>query len=280
MKNKSATPFCTREIDLPIYEELVLHPLSDLHVGAEGHREQLLLDRIQKIADSPPNHRVLIMGDAADAAIRDSVGHQHGGVSPQTEVDYLCETLKPIADRIDVMFKGNHENRIWKATGIDIMAQIATIIGRSETYRPVATVLLYRWMGWSTGKRPINYRAVAQVFAHHGFGGGRKPGGKINRLMDLALIKPDCNVYMMGHTHENAARVDTTIVGWPPKELRRLFVATSSYVGAEKYAIDAGFSPPSPGSPTVILTCKRATKRERGVRVQDTRIIQARVELT
>jgi hypothetical protein len=43
------------------------------------------------------------------------------------------------------------------------------------------------------------------IYAHHGFGGGRKSGGKVNRLEDAAISFPDCQIYLMGHVHDKAA---------------------------------------------------------------------------
>ena len=46
---------------------------------------------------------------------------------------------------------------------------------------------------------------VLYIYAHHGAGGGRKTGGKVNRLEDIALTFPSCDMYLMGHVHERHA---------------------------------------------------------------------------
>ncbi|MBW1784683.1 MAG: hypothetical protein JRL30_28555, partial [Deltaproteobacteria bacterium] len=42
-----------------------------------------------------------------------------------------------------------------------------------------------------------------RVYAHHGYGGGRLTGSKLNKVMALHQIA-DAEIYMMGHLHDTA----------------------------------------------------------------------------
>lgn len=234
-------------------EHLFIHPLSDLHVGATAHDRKRLETKLQAIQDGGPSHRILMIGDAADTLVKYSKAFEYGMPSPEDELDMFIKLFKPVAAQVDLILPGNHEERITRMTGLDFAAQMAARIGRPDVYRRAAAVVKYKMKdGRSTSS--------AEFFCHHGYGGGRKAGGKYNKLTDLALLKPDCDVYCAGHTHEYGSRKDSIWLGDPPRKVERLFVSTGSYLGQAKYALDQAYPMTATGTPVIQLSQGRRRK--------------------
>lgn len=252
------TPIFTQEIRLK-ERGFVLHPLSDVHIGASGHNKKALEQKVKMITDAPPNHRVLLLGDLADMAIIGSKGQKHGGISPQKELDMLVEVFKPIAERIDLIIPGNHEARMSKACGVSYTQMLAALLGVPDAYRPGATVIRYNMGENRSSTKMKKYGTYSvKIFAHHGYGGSRKAGGKINKLLDLKEMYSDSDVYLMGHVHDLISRVGTHTYGWPMKTKRQYFVVTGCYLGGEGvrmegYAMNMGYSPSAVGTPVIVV---------------------------
>lgn len=229
-------------------KRFTLHPISDVHVGAHNHHRDQFIEKLKKIASSDSTHRIVLIGDLMDNAIRDSVGFSYGATPPQQELETLVELLIPVKDRIDLLIPGNHERRSQDRTaGLDVSAQLAALLGRPEIYRPACTVLQYRFNKRKSGQ----HRTFVEVLCHHGTGGGRKPGGKINRATDLAILKPDVDIVLMGHVHETATRVEKVWTGFPPTAKRRYIIITGCWLGSEQYSKDAAYPPSVEGAPVI-----------------------------
>lgn len=247
----------TREICLKDKKKFVVHPLSDVHIGAEKHKKQLLKEKIKQIIAGGPTHRVLLLGDLGDTAIVGSPSFRHGATTIQDELTEMVRVFKPIADRVDLIIPGNHERRVNRAVGLDYTQQFATLLGRAESYRPGATVVKYMF-----GKRKNRGSTPVEMFCHHGYGGGRKGGAKFNKVLDLANIKGDCDIYMMGHVHDQTIGKAKIYIGWPPRELERYFVITGCYLGLEPYALDCAYPPSAEGSPVIQVECNSSGQKK------------------
>ena len=98
------------------------------------------------------------------------------------------------------------------------------------------------------------------VYATHGSGGGRREGGKINRLADLAQIV-DADVFLCGHTHLPAVFREgyfrTNKVTSTAQYVDRLFVNAAAALNYGGYGDKAGFKPASKQSPVIYLNGKR-----------------------
>lgn len=240
-------PFFTQEAEVK-EKSFILHPISDVHVGAEAHHDKAFKAKLDYIKDHPRNHRILLLGDLMDMSIKESVGFRYGAVTPQQELERMVELLEPVKDRIDLIIPGNHERRTLDRTvGLDVSAQLAALLGRPGVYRPACTVIRYKF----NQKKDKNYRCNLEILCHHGIGGGRQPGGKINRASSLAVLKPDVDICLMGHVHENAARVEKVWTGFPPKVKRRYVVITGCWLGSEQYSKDAAYPPSVEGAPVI-----------------------------
>ena len=94
------------------------------------------------------------------------------------------------------------------------------------------------------------------IYCVHGSGGGRKEGGKINRVVDLASII-DADIFLHSHTHMPAIvrnayfRVDTRKC--TANKVDRLFINTSSSLDWGGYGEAQSYKPNSLETPLILL---------------------------
>lgn len=250
----------TIKIDLPAeFEEIELHPLYDFHLGdamSDWKHIQELLTHIKET----PNAFCILGGDLMDTAIASSVGDTYGeNLSPMEQLRQCVSLFEPIKDRILCILHGNHENRIYKSDGIDITALMADQLGLRGRYSPTTALLFIRFgkhVGAVHHKRKVAYT----VYATHGSGGGRKEGGKINRLADYAQIV-DADIYVCGHTHLPATfRCDyfrPSMANSSVSEVSKLFVNAASALNYGGYGDRSGFKPASKENPVIYLSGKK-----------------------
>ena len=261
----------------PEHKELVLHPISDVHIEATTHRDKEFRAKLEELVKLGDNHRILLMGDLLDAAIASSKGFYHGAKTVQWAIDKLVDLFKPLANRVDLIMPGNHEERVGRATGVDITQQFAALLGRLDVYRPLPTIIHYSFFGRTAQSHTAcNTCCNAQVFVHHGHGGGARPGSSVNRLEDLAKWKPDCDLYLMGHVHRKFAVADEIYMGWPVRHHYRMFVCTGTWLGHEHYAQRFGLGPQrSEGS--AVITMRRDNSKKDGKRNSNSPVVTAEV---
>lgn len=240
--------------DLPYAETIELHPMSDLHIGDFQCDYKLILERIEHIKNTP-NAYCILDGDLMDTAIASSIGDTYAAnLQPMEQLKHCVRIFEPIRDKILAVLPGNHENRVYKSDGIDTTALMCNQLRLTEKYSPTTALLFIRF-GKSSGDthhRPQVYTA----YVTHGSGGGRKEGGKVNRLADLSSIV-DADIYIHGHTHlplvfkESFYRVNygNSSVSMVDK----LFVNTAAYLDYGGYGDKAGFKPASKRSPIIYL---------------------------
>ena len=239
------------------FEQIQILPLADLHLGDIHSDGKKINEWLTYIKDTP-NCFTILNGDLMNTAIKTAVGTgvYTDSLNPMEQLQQCVKLFEPIRDKILCIIQGNHEARITKQDSIDITEVFATQLDLHDRYSPTSALLFIQFgdKGGHANHWPVQYT----IFAHHGSGaGGRKEGGKIQRLADLAnIVDADC--YIMSHTHLPAVtrtsyyRVDrrrfTTI------KVDRLFVNTSSsldYSGG--YGEIFAFKPNSLETPLIIL---------------------------
>lgn len=255
-----------REITLPD-QRFVIHALSDIHIAAGRHQSKELARRLKAIKDAGPSHRLICHGDWADVRTRNSKGFAHGVMTPEMEQDSIVAMLKPLADRIDLMIPGNHEDRIERDTGLDFMGNIAALIGVPESYRSGPTVIRYKF---SNGEKPRRGNpfpnASVTGLVHHGAGGG-SAGASVNRLAGMVRSwTPDVSWACMGHVHHTGVFPISSYLGFPPKPHSTMLFLTGTAADHEDYAQKMGLAPSWVGAPEIHVDYWR-TNEDRGVRV-------------
>jgi predicted phosphodiesterase len=166
----------------------LLIPLGDVHLGSPTCNVGLFrrtLDFIEKT-----DCLVILMGDLMEAASKTSVGA--GWVeqtsSPQHQLDVLAEVLSPIKDKILINLEGNHEERIWKQSGIRVSKVLSNMLG--VPFGGYSAFVKLRIAS-------INYI----IHAQHGSSNAWYPHTKLTAAMRTAQ-HTDADLYLYGHTHE------------------------------------------------------------------------------
>lgn len=241
--------------DLPYAEIAEVDPMGDLHIGDRSCDFKSIMERIERI-EKTPNLYCTLGGDLMDAAIASSIGDTYGAnLQPMEQLKQCVKLFKPLADagKILCVLPGNHEHRIYKTDGLDITEIMCAQLGIPERYSPTTALLFIRF-GKNSQRhgRPQLYTA----YVTHGCGGGRKEGGKVNRLADLACIV-DADIYIHHHTHlplvfkESFFRVSGSNSSVAPVE--KLFVNTAASLNYEGYGDRQGYKPASKRSPVIYL---------------------------
>lgn len=240
--------------DLPYAETIEIFPMADHHIGDNNCDFKLILERIEYIKNTP-NAYCILDGDLMDTAICTSVGDTYGAnLQPTEQLKQCVKIFEPIKDKILCVLPGNHENRVYKSDGLDITELMCAQLGIPEKYSPTTALLFIRFGKHRTNQhgRPILYTA----YVTHGSGGGRREGGKINRLADLASIV-DADIYIHAHTHlpvifkEAFYRVSGS--NSSVALVDKMFVNTAATLNYGGYGDRQGFKPASKRNPVIYL---------------------------
>ena len=243
------------------YTELLLIPISDIHYGADTFSHKHLQYTVDFIANKP-NARAIGTGDWLEAAIAGSCSDIYSQtVSPQQQMKDLIKIFEPIKDKFLGFVTGNHENRIYKATGIDITSLIADKF--DAPYRPEGMMIKVA-IGAGAERHP-NQQYVFKIYFTHGYGGARTKSAKAVKAERVATwIDADC--YVVSHDHVvNVApdiylEVDrrTYPVGkrWTEGKMqakRKMLVKSNAYLKWGGYSEMLGFPPVDLTTPVIQL---------------------------
>lgn len=239
--------------DLPYAETIEIHPLGDWHIGDSLSDWKMIAEKLAYIKDTP-NAYCILNGDLMDTAVASSIGDTYGAaIQPMEQLKVCVKIFSPIKHKIIAVLPGNHENRVYKSDGIDMTEIMCAQLGIPERYSPTTALLFIRF-GKST-KMPGRTQLYT-IYATHGSGGGKREGGKINRLADLASIV-DCDCYIHAHTHlpvifkEGFFRVSAS--NSSVAMVDKLFVNTAAALNYGGYGDKAGFKPASKANPIIYL---------------------------
>ena len=260
------------KIDLPRdLEQIEIHTFADEHLGDMCCDVKRLLQRIEYIKNTPTAYCIL-NGDIIDNATRNSVGDTYTQVlNPMDQLQRAIEIFEPIKNRILCITHGNHENRTYRSEGINLSALIAGQLGLHERYTPTSALLFVRFGELADGRKETNgsgkrRKVCYSIYAIHGSGGGRKEGGKVNRLADLASII-DADVYIHSHTHlpvvMKQAFYRTDVRNSTVGIAEKLFVNTASNLNYGGYGEAQGFKPNSKETPVIYLSGRKKHSRAR-----------------
>lgn len=245
--------------DLPYAEQIEIHPMADLHIGDAMADFKLIMERIEHIKNTP-NAYCILGGDLMDTAIASSVGDTYGAnLKPMDQLSQCVKIFAPIKDKILAVLPGNHENRVYRSDGLDVTELMCAQLGIPEKYSNTTALLFVRF-GSEKHKnhgRPHYYT----IYVTHGAGGGRKEGGKVNRLADLACIV-DADIYLHHHTHLPVVMKNSffRVSGGNSSvaQVEKLFVNGASALDYGGYGDAQNYKPSSKSNPVIYLS---GTKR-------------------
>ena len=251
------------KIDLPReLPSVELHTFADEHIGDEGCDLKRLLSRIEYVKNTP-NAYCILNGDIIDNATKTSIGDTYTQVfNPMEQLEKACEIFAPIKEKILCITHGNHENRTYKSEGINLSRLMANQLGLADRYTPTSAVLFIRVGAYSNGHKETNGSGKIRKICYtgyvlHGSGGGRKEGGKANRLAEMASII-DVDFYIHSHTHlpmvmkQAFHRIDTA--NSTVALVDKLFVNTAANLNYVGYGVASEFKPSSKDTPVIYLS--------------------------
>jgi len=216
--------------------------IGDIHYGSEGCAEDEFYELI-KWAHKEENLHVIGMGDYLDLASKHSVGDVHNQkITPDEQINWILDVFRPFRRRLIGLIAGNHEDRVVRETGIDIVKLVADNLK--------CPYLGYGgFQSWKIGTQ--NYSA----YICHGSSGSSKTWTKLKSVIDMGAF---CNVDLVasGHTHT----LDTTTQRIFSVENGKLtekvctFVLTGSWLKwLNTYAQKRNFAPARLGNPIIKL---------------------------
>lgn len=242
--------------DLPYAEQIEIHPMADLHLGDPQSDYKSIIEKIEYIQKTE-NAYCVLDGDLMDTAIASSIGDTYSAnLQPMEQLKQCVKIFEPIKDKILAVLPGNHENRVYKSDGLDLTELMCAQLGIPERYSPTTALLFIRFGKAKNSHGRMNVRQLYTMYVTHGSGGGRKEGGKVNRLADLASIV-DCDIYCHAHTHlplvfkESFFRVSTSTSS--VTQVEKLFVNTAASLNYGGYGDRQGYKPSSKRSPVIYL---------------------------
>jgi len=238
------------QVELPYFDEIEVIPFADVHVGDEWTNIQMVKDTIQYVLDKP-NRFAILNGDITDMALTMSVSDSYGAsMSPMQQVQNVAKLFKPLVDnkRILAMGTGNHEDRVYKYTGIDVSRMMALEMGITDRYSENSFVLFVKF-GEAIGKRTANNRKnVYSFYCSHGYGGGKKSGSKMNNVVDMAKTV-EADVYIFSHVHDVMGKPsDSFRCDYQNMRLQRVtkwHLISNAWQNFGGYGLKQGFPPAS-----------------------------------
>jgi predicted phosphodiesterase len=216
--------------------------LGDIHYGSPQFDKPRFLAMLDYCIKK--NIYVFLMGDLIEMSTRDSIG---AGVYEQefigqNQFEQIIEWLTPLSEKKLLLgsLTGNHEERVYARTGIDIGKMFA--IALKTKYLGNAC-----WSRFTVGSQ--NY----SIYGLHGRTGSRFDG---TALLALERISTAffCDLIVMGHAHKmiSSTVVIQKIENSMVKEHKKYLLITGSYLKYDGgYAQTVGLPISKLGSPKV-----------------------------
>ena len=173
----------------------ILVGYGDLHIGAETFNEKKAKEVRDYIKDTGAFW--VGMGDFVENATKRSVG---AGVyqqllTPKEQIAYLRDFLKPIASQCIGFVKGNHEERTYKDSGVDIADIVCYELGMP-------------YCNWECFGSVIGDKKAYKFYAVHSYMSNKTGGLAINATeRDIEKMFGNFQIIMRGHTHKNIVHI-------------------------------------------------------------------------
>ncbi|MCL5733789.1 MAG: metallophosphoesterase [Patescibacteria group bacterium] len=225
--------------------ELKIIPLSDIHIGAKGFKEEKFISFIKYISEEPV--LCCVNGDTVEMALPDSPsGVFEQTMSPTEQMLYLREHLKPIEEKILWALPGNHEERPIKRSNIDplewVLRSLKTNVEDRYSQFPISATIEYEG-------HKFNF------FVQHGASGATTPGSKINAASKPLQFIKNAHFIIMGHVHSSDQSPQNSfnlkVEGEQmtvAKHLVYVIIAPAFYEYFNTYGAKKGYAPPSTGA--------------------------------
>ena len=240
-----------------------VYVLADLHIGDPNCDIAEVRKQIERIRRDEYG-LVILNGDLLNTAIRTGISDIYGEtIKPMQAIKMLVDLLEPIKGKVIGATTGNHEWRVYRDDGIDIMRLVCRELGVEKTYCPEGVFIFLRvgTMNGHSRHMEKNKRQLFTIYATHGTGGGRKEGAKAIRMADMECVV-DADIYIHAHTHQamdfynNFYRVSPS--NNSVKKAEKLYVNSGAAMDYGGYGQMKEFKPASVRTPVIFLEPKKA----------------------
>lgn len=183
----------------PENRDIILFPISDVHLGASEHMEKEWAEFCRQIEETP-NAYIVLGGDLINNSTRTSVANVfEETMRPREQKKVIAEMLTPIRERILCAVSGNHERRSGKDADDDPTYDIMCKLDIEHLYREnMAFVKLQIGSKEGNGMKNPTYMLTVT----HGAGGGILTGGAVNRNERFGYVVDGMDCLIVGHTHK------------------------------------------------------------------------------
>lgn len=217
-----------REIDFD-YPKIIskgnpmpIYGFGDTHCGNEGFNEKLLKKDINKCKKEDAYW--IHMGDWTEGILSSDKRADVRAAEAALIIKHykkMRDMFGPIKGKCLGIIAGNHDETISCKMG-DLVKELIA----DELNVPYLGYMGRINLRFKHSEKTKQTQHIFSILLHHGRGGGRKVGRKIDNLIDMSSLGP-ANMYMMGHFHIYASHVDCDLAG-----NLRYYIATPSYMDA------------------------------------------------
>mgnify|MGYP001171492760 CR=1 FL=1 len=216
--------------------------IGDVHLGSPQCDKARLMRTIEYCLKL--QLYVVLMGDLIEVGTRDSVG---AGVYEQefcgqSQYEQMVDILRPLAEKklILGLLTGNHEERVYKSSGVNISKMFARELG-------------VRYLGDACWSKFKVGQQTYTIYSLHGRTGSRFDG---TALLALERISTSffCDIIVMGHAHKQISstvliqKVENCLV----REHKKTLLITGSFLKYDGgYGQTAGLPISKLGAPKV-----------------------------
>lgn len=237
-----------------------LYFLTDLHFGSKACDVELLKADVARIAEDEFGW-VFLGGDNFEAIAPDDIRYEmdlHDWSKDYSKniVKDLGNILDPIKKKVIGGITGNHEDKFEKRHFADLSSMLydrleVPYLGYSAIF-PIKVQVPCAREKRRIGESPDGWETKYSLdfFGHHGVGGGRLPGSKINRLVQVQMGF-EADIYFMGHVHDQQGYISSKIAcrdGGGMYDKTKAFIVGATYYksymqGSTTYAEKMMFNP-------------------------------------
>lgn len=217
--------------------------ISDVHFGHAKHAAKYFARTLEWLRTHPKAYWVGL-GDLVENVTPDKNG-LYGAeqrLSPENQVVGFTRMMKPLAPRCLGIVAGNHELRTLKQSGVELGGLIAHALGIPEKYLGHGG-LYALWVGTESYLLSL----------HHGY--RYSESNKFAEHERRFRIRPEVDLYAMGHTHDLDRQENVKLVWDSPSASEKAapyyFLRTGNYLKYPDYANRAAHRPGRVGSPIV-----------------------------
>lgn len=183
----------------PERHDIVIYPISDVHLGAAEHNAEAWADFRKKIEQDDYAY-IILAGDLINNATRSSVSNVfEETMRPREQKKAMVEMLKPLKHKVLAAVSGNHERRSGKDADDDATYDILCKLDIEDIYREnMAFVKLQFGEDHIAGDRNPTY----VITVTHGAGSGVLTGGVVNKAERTGYYIDGADALILGHSHK------------------------------------------------------------------------------